>query len=71
MDYAALEKGFNIVVEALNDFYKRKGYDPMPSLNLAIFGDGSWTIEDWDVPANVILTGIDAQSFVTVIGGQG
>ena len=71
MDYAALEKGFNLVVKALVGFYARRGYDPMPSLNLSIFEDGSWVIEDWDVPANIILTGMDAQSFVTNIGGQG
>ena len=71
MDYEALTQGFNLVVEALNGFYKRRGYDQYPSCNLTIFEDGSWTIEDWDVPSHNLVTGTSVQSFVTIIGGQG
>ena len=71
MDYEALTGGFNLVVEALNDFYERKGFPPRPSCNLTIFEDGSWTIEDWEVPSSNLFTGSDVKSFVTIIGGQG
>ena len=67
-NFEELEAAFELVVKALNFYYQRTGVGP--HTNLAIFDDGSWTIDDWKVPSNTIIIGHDAASFVDKVGGR-